>query len=74
MSGKRKYTKKTLTKKAKALQDLDSGMSMRACAAKYFVSVGTIVNWKNNKSEIVFLNSQVFLRKDLRESTATTRS
>jgi hypothetical protein len=44
MSGKRKYTEKTLAEKAKALQDLDNGMSVRACAAKYFVSVGTIIN------------------------------
>jgi hypothetical protein len=44
MSGKRKYTEKTLEEKAKTLQDLDSGMFVRACAAKYFVSVGTIVN------------------------------
>jgi transposase len=53
MNGKRRYTKKTLVKKAKALQDLDSGMSMRACAAKYSVFVGTIINWKKNKSEII---------------------
>jgi transposase len=53
MSEKRKYTKKTLAKKAKALQDLDSGMSTRDCAAKYSVSVDTIVNWKKNKSEII---------------------
>ncbi len=44
MSGKRKYTEKTLAEKAKALQDLDSGMSVKACAAKYFVSVDTIIN------------------------------
>jgi len=44
MSGKKKYTEKTLAEKAKALQDLDSGMSMRACTAKYFVSIGTIIN------------------------------
>jgi transposase len=53
MNGKKKYTKKTLAEKAKALQDLDSGMSERACAAKYYVSVGMIVNWKKNKSEII---------------------
>jgi hypothetical protein len=53
MSGKRKYAEKTLVEKAKALQDLDSGMSVRACVAKYFVYVGTIVNWKKNKSEII---------------------
>jgi transposase len=53
MSGKKKYIEKTLTEKVKALQDLDSGMSMRACVAKYSVSVGTIVNWKKNKSEII---------------------
>jgi len=53
MNGKRKYTEKTLAEKAKALQDLDSGMSVKACAAKYFVFVGTIVNWKKNKSEII---------------------
>jgi hypothetical protein len=53
MSGKRKYTEKTLAEKAKTLQDLDSGMSMRACATKYFVFVGMIINWKNNKSEII---------------------
>ncbi len=53
MSGKKKYTEKTLAKKAKALQDLDSGMFVRACATKYSVSVGTIVNWKKNKSEII---------------------
>jgi uncharacterized protein YjcR len=52
MSGKRKYIEKTLAEKAKALQDLDNGMSVTACAAKYFVSVNTIVNWKKNKSEI----------------------
>jgi hypothetical protein len=44
MSGKKKYTEKTLAKKAKTLQDLDSGMSVRACNVKYFVSVGTIIN------------------------------
>ncbi len=53
MSGKKKYTEKTLVEKAKALQELDSGMSMRACVAKYSVFVGTIVNWKKNKSEII---------------------
>jgi len=53
MSGKRKYTEKTLAEKAKTLQDLDSGMYVRTCAAKYSVSVGTIINWKNNKSEII---------------------
>ncbi len=53
MSGERKYIEKTLAKKAKTLQDLDSGMSMRACTVKYFVSVGTIINWKKNKSEII---------------------
>jgi hypothetical protein len=26
---------------------------MRACAAKYYVSVDMIVNWKKNKSEII---------------------
>jgi hypothetical protein len=44
MNGKRKYTKKTLADKAKALQDLDSGMSVRACIAKHSVSIGMIVN------------------------------
>jgi gas vesicle protein len=53
MSGKRKYTEKTLAEKAKALQDLDSGMSMIACITKYSVSISTIVNWKKNKSEII---------------------
>jgi transposase len=53
MNGKRKYTEKTLAEKAKALQDLDNGMSMRACAAKYSIFVGTIVNWKKNKNEII---------------------
>jgi hypothetical protein len=53
MSGKRKYTEKTLVEKAKALQDLDSGMFVRTCAAKYYVSVDMIVNWKKNKSEII---------------------
>jgi transposase len=28
-------------------------MSVRACAAKYSVSIGTIVNWKKNKNEII---------------------
>jgi hypothetical protein len=53
MSGKKKYIEKTLAKKAKTLQDLDSGMSMRVCVTKYYVFVGTIVNWKKNKSEII---------------------
>jgi hypothetical protein len=44
MSGKRKYTEKTLAEKAKTLQDLDSGMSERACVAKYSIFVGTIIN------------------------------
>jgi hypothetical protein len=44
MSGKKKYTEKTLAKKAKTLQDLDSGMSVRACDVKYFIFVGTIIN------------------------------
>ncbi len=49
MNGKRKYTEKTLVEKAKALQYLDSGMSMKACAAKYSVSVGMIINWKKKQ-------------------------
>jgi hypothetical protein len=53
MSGKRNYAKKTLAEKAKTLQDLDIGMSVRACAAKYSIFVSTIVNWKKNKSEII---------------------
>jgi transposase len=53
MSGKRKYTKKTLVEKAKTLQHLDNGMSAKACVAKYSVSIGTIVNWKKNKSKII---------------------
>jgi len=53
MTGKRKYTEKTLIEKAKALQDLDNGTFVRACATKYSISVGTIVNWKKNKSEII---------------------
>ncbi len=53
MSGTRKYTEKTLAKKAKTLQDLDSGMFVRTCATKYSVSVGTIINWKKNRSEII---------------------
>jgi hypothetical protein len=53
MSWKRKYTEKTLAEKAKALQDLDSGMSMGACVIKYSVSVSMIINWKKNKSKIV---------------------
>jgi hypothetical protein len=44
MSGLRKYTEKTLVEKAKALQDLHNGMSVRACVAKYFVFVDTIIN------------------------------
>jgi hypothetical protein len=76
MSGKRKYTEKTFAKKAKALQDLDSGMSVRACAAKYSISVGTIVNWKKNKSKIISFISEFtsLSQKDLRESAATARS
>jgi hypothetical protein len=58
MSGKRKYTKKPLPEKPKTLQDLDSGMSVKACAAKYFVFVDTIVNWKKNKSEIISFISE----------------
>jgi hypothetical protein len=50
---KRKYTEKTLVEKAKTLQDLDNGMSVRACTTKYSVCIGTIVNWKKNKSEII---------------------
>jgi hypothetical protein len=53
MSGKKKYTEKTLAEKAKTLQDLDSGMFVRACAVKYYVSVDMIVNWKKNKSKII---------------------
>jgi len=74
MSGKRKYTEKTLAEKAKTLQDLDSGMYVRTCAAKYSVSVGTIINWKNNKSEIISSIFEVFLKKDLCKSATTTRS
>jgi hypothetical protein len=36
MSGKKKYTEKTLAE-----------------VANYFVSIGTIVNWKKNKSKII---------------------
>jgi hypothetical protein len=53
MSGKRKYTEKTLAEKVKALQDLDNGMFVRACTTKYYVFVGTIVNWKKNKNKII---------------------
>jgi hypothetical protein len=53
MSGKRKYIEKTIAEKAKALQDLDSGMFVRACVAKYSISIGTIINWKKNKSKII---------------------
>jgi hypothetical protein len=53
MNGKKKCTEKTLAEKAKTLQDLDSGMSVRACVAKYSIFVGTIINWKKNKSEII---------------------
>jgi hypothetical protein len=53
MSGKRKYTEKTLAKNAKILQDLDNGMSVRACPTKSFVYVSTIVNWKKNEYEII---------------------
>jgi len=53
MSGKRKYTEKTLVEKAKALQDLDNGMFVKACIVKYYVSVDTIINWKKKKSEII---------------------
>jgi hypothetical protein len=28
-------------------------MSVRACTAKYSVCVGTIVNWKKNKNDII---------------------
>jgi uncharacterized protein YjcR len=52
MSGKRKYTEKILAEKAKTLQDLDNGMFVRACAAKYFVSVDTIVKWKRRKARL----------------------
>jgi hypothetical protein len=58
MSGKRKYTEKTLAEKAKALQDLDNGMCVRACAAKYSIFIGTIVNWKKNKSKIISFISE----------------
>jgi transposase len=53
MNGKRKYFEKTLAEKAKALQNLDSGMFVRACAAKYSISISTIINWKKNKSKII---------------------
>jgi len=58
MSGKRQYTKKTLTEKAKTLQDLDSGMSVKACAVKYSIFISTIINWKKNKSEIISFISE----------------
>jgi len=48
-----KVHRKTLAEKAKALQDLDNGMFVRACVAKYFVFVSTIINWKKNKSDII---------------------
>jgi hypothetical protein len=52
MSGKKKYTEKTLAEKAKTLQDLDSGMFVKACAVEYSVSVGTIVNWKKTRAKL----------------------
>jgi hypothetical protein len=58
MSGKRKYTEKSLAEKAKTLQDLDNGMFVRACVAKYSVFMGTLVKWKKNKSEIVTFISE----------------
>ncbi len=70
MSGKRKYTEKTLVKKAKALQDLDNGMSMRTCTTKYSISVGTIINWKKNKSEII---SSIFEFTSFSKKTSTSQ-
>jgi len=49
----KKVHRKNISREAKALQDLDSGMSVRACVAKYFIFVDTIVNWEKNKSEII---------------------
>jgi hypothetical protein len=48
-----KIHQKQLAMKAKALQDLDNGMSVRACVTKYFISVNMIINWKKNKSKII---------------------
>jgi hypothetical protein len=76
MSGKRKYTEKTLVEKAKTLQDLDSGMSVRACAAKYSISIGTIINWKKKKSEIISFISEFtsLFQKRFAESAVMTKS
>jgi len=76
MSGKKKYTEKTLAEKAKTLQDLDNGLSVRACVAKYSVSVSTIVNWKKKKNEIInFISEFTSLsQKRPAESATMTRS
>jgi hypothetical protein len=70
--GKESTLKKTLACKAKALQDLDSGMFVRACATKYYVFVGTIVNWKKNKSEIISFISE-FTNKSFLEKTCASQ-
>ena len=41
---KKKNAKKTFIQKGNAMQKLSNGMAMKACAIKYGVSLGTVLN------------------------------
>jgi len=44
MPNKRKYKKSTIVEKLKAIEDIKNGMSLRAVAEKYGISIGTVSN------------------------------
>ena len=53
MPNKRKYKESTVVEKLKAIEDIKNGMSLRAVAEKYGISIGTVSNWKNKKENLV---------------------
>jgi len=58
MSSKRKYKESTVVEKLKAIEDVKSGMPVRAVAEKYGISIGTVSNWKNQNEKLVEIVQQ----------------
>ncbi len=48
-----KVHRKNISREGQSIARFGHGMSVKACSAKYFVFVDTIINWKKNKSEII---------------------
>ena len=53
MSNKRKYSEPNDSEKLKDIEDLKNGMSVRAVALKYGISVGTVSNLKNQREKLL---------------------